>query len=151
MHQPRGRSGNAIARSFSKAMMNPDGANVIYDASSFSVNHQQLENYLRKVKNRFPKIGKPVYAGGYQSFFDITPDLKFILGKDTKATNLFHCLGAGQALKYAPVFGEIIADLVNKGRIQDAQIDISEFSIARFNDKAIGEFWMAETDNINSL
>ena len=151
MHQPRSRSGNAIARSFSRAMMNPEGANVIYDASSFSVNHQQLDHYLNKVENRFPKLGKAIYAGGYQSFFDITPDLKFILGKDTKAPNLFHCLGAGQALKYAPVFGEIIADLVTKGRIQDTQIDISEFSIARFNDKAISEFWKTETDNNNSL
>ena len=104
-----------------------------------------------KVENRFPKVGKAIYAGGYQSFFDITPDLKFILGKDTKAPNLFHCLGAGQALKYAPVFGEIIADLVTKGRSQDAQIDISEFSIARFKDKSISEFWKIETANNNSL
>jgi len=151
MHQPRARSGNAIARSFSRAMMNPQGANVIYDASSFSVNHQQLDHYLNKVENRFPKVGKAIYAGGYQSFFDITPDLKFILGKDTKAPNLFHCLGAGQALKYAPVFGEIIADLVTKGCSQDAQIDISEFSIARFKDKSISEFWKIETADNNSL
>lgn len=131
--------------------MNPQGANVIYDDSSFSVNHQQLDHYFLKVENRFSKLGKAIYAGGYQSFFDITPDLKFILGKDTKAPNLFHCLGAGQALKYAPVFGEIIADLVTKGRSQDAQIDISEFSIARFNDKTNSEFWKTETDNNHSL
>jgi sarcosine oxidase subunit beta len=143
MHQPRSRSG--------RAMMNPQGANVIYDASSFSVNHQQLDHYFKKVENRFPKLGKAIYAGGYQSFFDITPDLKFILGKDTKAPNLFHCLGAGQALKYAPVFGEIIADLVTKGRSQDAKIDISEFSIARFDHKTISEFWRTETDNNHSL
>lgn len=151
MHQPRSRLGNAIARSFSRAMMNPEGANVIYDASSYSVNHQQLDHYLQKVENRFPKLGKAIYAGGYQSFFDITPDLKFILGKDTKAPNLFHCLGAGQALKYAPVFGEIIADLVTKGHIQDVQFDISEFSMARFNEKAASEFWKTETDNNHSL
>ena len=151
MHQPRSRSGNSIARSFSRAIMNPEGANIIYDASSFSVNHQQLDHYLQKVENRFPKLGKAIYAGGYQSFFDITPDLKFILGKDTKAPNLFHCLGAGQALKYAPVFGEIIADLITKDRIEDSQIDISEFSIARFNDKAISEFWTTTTNNGYSL
>jgi sarcosine oxidase, subunit beta len=153
MHQPRSRSGKAIARSFSKAVMNPDGANIIYDASSFSVNHQQLENYLRKVENRFPKLGKAVYAGGYQSFFDITPDLKFILGKDSTVANLFHCLGAGQALKYAPVFGELIADLVTKGTTQYTDIDISEFSLARFYDKPISEFWQTDTgtDNSNSL
>lgn len=151
MHQPRSRSGNDIARSFSKAVMNPEGANIIYEASNFSVNHQQLENYLKKVENRFPKLGKAVYAGGYQSFFDITPDLKFILGKDNTVANLFHCLGAGQALKYAPVFGELIAELVIKGITQYPDIDISEFSIARFYDKPISEFWVANTGNSNSL
>jgi sarcosine oxidase, subunit beta len=151
MHQPRSRSGADIARSFSRAVMNPEGANVIYDASSYSVNHQQLDHYLKKVENRFPKIGKAVYAGGFQSFFDITPDLKFILGKDTQAPNLYHCLGAGQALKYAPVFGEVIADLVTRDRIQDSEIDLGEFSIARFNNKTLGEFWKAESNNNNSL
>lgn len=141
MHQPRSRAPNAIARTFGRSMMNPEGANVIYDASSFNVNHQQLEHYLRKVENRFPKLGKPVYAGGFQSFFDITPDLKFILGKDTKAPNLFHCLGAGQALKYSPVLGEVIADLVFSNKVKDPKIDISEFSIKRFEGKPIDSFW----------
>jgi sarcosine oxidase, subunit beta len=151
MHQPRARSGNSIARSFSKTMLNPEGANVIYDASSFSVNHQQLEHYLKKVENRFPKLGKAVYAGGYQSFFDITPDLKFILGKNNKVENLFHCLGAGQALKYAPIFGELIADLVIHGTTQYHDIDINEFSLSRFNDKPISEFWKTNNNNSNSL
>jgi hypothetical protein len=31
------------------------------------------------------------------SYFDITPDLKFILGKDDHVANLFHVLGAGIA------------------------------------------------------
>jgi len=39
-------------------MMNPQGANVIYDASSFSVNHQQLDHYFKKVENRFPNLVK---------------------------------------------------------------------------------------------
>ncbi|WP_394754571.1 NAD(P)/FAD-dependent oxidoreductase [Crenothrix sp.] len=147
MHQPRSRSGKEIARSFSRALMNPEGANVIYDALNFSVNPQKLDHYLKKVENRFPKLSKAIYAGGYQSFFDITPDLKFILGKDAQVNNLFHCLGAGQALKYAPVFGELIADLVTKGSTQYPDIDISEFSIGRFQDKAMEQFWTTDTDN----
>lgn len=87
MHQPRSRNAKDIARAFSRTAMNPEGANLIYDALSFNVTHQQLDNYLGKVINRFPKIGKPVYAGGYHSFFDITPDLKFILGADSRLTN----------------------------------------------------------------
>jgi sarcosine oxidase subunit beta len=132
MHQPRSRNVKDIARSFSRTTMNPEGANVIYDALSFNVTHQQLDNYLAKVTNRFSKIGKPVYAGGYHSFFDITPDLKFNLGSDIQFKNLYHCLGAGQALKYAPIFGEIIAELIIEGSLSSKSIDIKGFSIARF-------------------
>ncbi|WP_415879547.1 NAD(P)/FAD-dependent oxidoreductase [Methylomonas sp. TEB] len=151
MHQPRSRNGKDIARSFSRAVMNPEGANVIYDALSFNVTHQQLDNYLGKVINRFPKIGKPVYAGGYHSFFDITPDLKFILGQDTQLTNLYHCLGAGQALKYAPIFGEIIADLIIEGHVNSKSIDIAEFSIDRFSNNDISQFWQSNALKKNSL
>lgn len=149
MHQPRRRKGRDIARSFSRASMNPDGANVIYDALSFNVNHQQLDTYLGKVQNRFPDIGKPVYAGGYQSFFDITPDLKFILGADDCCKNLYHCLGAGQALKYAPIFGELIAELVVEKRIVTKDINIEDFSIARFSGKDLSAFW--QYDQSDSL
>ncbi|PKD39194.1 FAD-dependent oxidoreductase [Methylomonas sp. Kb3] len=151
MHQPRSRNAKDIARSFSRAVMNPEGANVIYDALSFNVTHQQLDNYLGKVINRFPKIGKPVYAGGYHSFFDITPDLKFILGPDTQLTNLYHCLGAGQALKYAPIFGEIIADLIIEGHVNSKSIDIAEFSIDRFSNNDISQFWQSNALKKNSL
>lgn len=141
MHQPRRRKGPEIARSFSRASMNPEGANVIYDALSFDVNHQQLDAYLGKVQNRFPGIGKPVYAGGYQSFFDITPDLKFILGADNVIYNLYHCLGAGQSLKYAPIFGELMAELIVDERIITKDADIGEFSIARFAEQPLSDFW----------
>ena len=151
MHQPRSRNLKDIARSFSRTAMNPEGANVIYDALSFNVTHQQLDKYLGKVINRFPKIGKPVYAGGYHSFFDITPDLKFILGQDTQFNNLYHCLGAGQALKYAPIFGEIIADLITQGSTISNSLDIDEFSIARFSNNNLSGYWQADALKQNSL
>jgi glycine/D-amino acid oxidase-like deaminating enzyme len=151
MHQPRSRNVKDIARSFSRTAMNPEGANVIYDALSFNVTHQQLDNYLGKVINRFPKIGKPVYAGGYHSFFDITPDLKFILGADTQFTNLYHCLGAGQALKYAPIFGEIIADLITEGSVILNAINIEEFSIGRFSNNDLSRYWQTNALTQNSL
>ncbi|WP_235185861.1 NAD(P)/FAD-dependent oxidoreductase [Methylomarinum vadi] len=151
MHQPRSRSPKDIASSFSRALMNPEGANVIYDASSFNVNYQQLEDYLLKVQQRFPNIGRPVYAGGYRSFFDITPDLKFILGPDHRSTNLYHCLGAGQSLKYAPIFGEIIARLITgTGKVKE-DIDITEFSIERFSKKPISDFWQGTEQDAQAL
>ena len=151
MHQPRSRNAKDIARAFSRTAMNPEGANLIYDALSFNVTHQQLDNYLGKVINRFPKIGKPVYAGGYHSFFDITPDLKFILGADSRLTNLYHCLGAGQSLKYAPIFGEIIAELITEGRVRSDSITIDEFSVARFSNNELSRYWQVDVLNKNSL
>ena len=50
--------------------------------------------------------------------FDITPDLRFILGGDSKFNNLFHNLGSGQAMKYCPVLGESIAEeIMNENNI----------------------------------
>jgi glycine/D-amino acid oxidase-like deaminating enzyme len=151
MHQPRRRQSKDIASSFSRASMNPEGANVIYDALSFNVHHQQLEDYLGKVTSRFPKIGHPVYAGGYHSFFDITPDLKFILGLDTQIRNLYHCLGAGQALKYAPILGELIADLILEQPTTSASINLQEFSISRFASKDFADYWRTESAQQNAL
>lgn len=147
MHQPRKRNLAQISASFSHSLMNPLGSDIIYDASNYAVTYAQLQHYSDKVINRFPAIGKPLYAGGYVSYFDITPDLKFILGKDTQIENLYHCLGGGQALKYAPAFGELIAELIITGKTQE--FDLSEFSISRFGTKNLADFW-SKKENILS-
>lgn len=139
MHQPRKRGEHNIAACFGRSSMNPAGADIIYDASNYAVTQQQLENYSQKVRNRFPSVGRPIYGGGYVSYFDITADLKFILGADNKIKNLFHVLGSGQALKYAPVFGELIADLIERG--ESPLADVTEFSIARFENSRFPEYW----------
>lgn len=143
MHQPRERGSYKIAASFGRSLMNPAGADIIYDAGNYAVTQQQLARYSEKVRDRFPAMGRPIYGGGYVSYFDITPDLKFILGPDDQVKNLFHALGAGQALKYAPIFGELIAELLLEGRNRD--VDLSEFSIARFAGKPLREFWRSES------
>lgn len=73
------------------------------------------------------------------SYFDITPDIKFILGPDSRISNLLHCLGAGQALKYAPIFGELLSELILEDKTQE--FDLSEFSIRRFTENSLKEFW----------
>jgi sarcosine oxidase, subunit beta len=90
-----------------------------------------------------------VYGSGYRSYFDITPDLKFILGPDTKVPNLVHCLGAGQSFKYAPVFAEIMADAVTGGT---AYANLAApFSISRFDQSYMQAFWNQVAGNDNSL
>lgn len=49
--------------------------------------------------------------------------------------NLYHCLGGGQALKYAPVFGELIAESILRGSPDYQGLTLDEFSIARFDMK----------------
>lgn len=151
MHQPRDRAPAAIAAAFGRSLMNPAGADVIFDATNYAVTQAQLSAYLDKVRDRFPKAGSPLYAGGYVSFFDITPDLKFVLGPDADIENLVHCLGAGQALKYAPVFGEIIADFILSGRPADATLDWNEFSAVRFKQKPLASFWSGRSGDAGTL
>jgi glycine/D-amino acid oxidase-like deaminating enzyme len=150
MHQPRQRDTDSIASTFGRSLMNPAGADVILDAANYAVTHDQLSSYVHKVKSRFPQIGAPVYAGGYVSFFDITPDLKFVLGADPDIANLLHCLGAGQALKYAPIFGELIAELVADGKPADKTLDLSEFSVARCRGKSGSALWPKRSSGIHA-
>ena len=79
-----------------------------------------------------PSFTNAIYAGGFNSYFDVTPDLQFILGRDHMHPTLVHCLGAGQAFKYAPVLGEIVSDMVVHGSVQYAGINLDAFSIERF-------------------
>jgi glycine/D-amino acid oxidase-like deaminating enzyme len=147
MHQPRERITAKIASNFLEENKNllP---NDIYNVDYLNLPQTTVDNYAQKIKNRFPKIETPVFIGGYMSFFDITPDLNFILGNDDKIHNLIHCLGAGQALKYAPIFGEIIADVALYG--ESKQYNIDEFSIKRFNASTLNEYFASTTENKNA-
>ncbi len=147
MHQPRERITAKIAENFLEEEKNlaPDN---IYDNEYLNLPQATVDDYAEKIKNRFPKIEAPVFIGGYTSFFDITPDLNFILGNDDKINNLVHCLGAGQALKYAPIFGEIIAEVAIYGKSK--QYNIDEFSIKRFNASSLDHYFASKTENKNA-
>jgi glycine/D-amino acid oxidase-like deaminating enzyme len=90
-----------------------------------------------------------IFGSGYRSYFDITPDLKFILGPDPRVPNLVHCLGAGQSLKYAPVFAEAMADFVVGGGETAKLMD--SFSIARFDERYMSAFWAQVAGRHHSL
>ena len=109
-HQPRKRSVYEIAKNFLNDLTSVNGGEYLNEPMNQSLAYNQIKNYEDISKKRFSNIDKTVYASGYRSFFDITPDLRFILGKDSKFSNLFHNLGSGQAMKYCPVLGESIAE-----------------------------------------
>lgn len=86
---------------------------------------------------------------GIVLFFDVTPDLRFILGPDPRVPNLIHSLGAGQAFKYAPVLGEMMASfIVGGGPLADLG---KPFSISRFDDRYMADFWSKVSGSDNTL
>ena len=75
--------------------------------------------------------------------------LKFIIGKDDKLGNLFHCLGSGQCFKYSPVFGELIAAAITGDGVFIAEINA--VSISRFDDNYMKNFWDQVSGSENTL
>ena len=119
--------------------------------SCFIFSFKKQINYEDISKKRFSNIDKTVYASGYRSFFDITPDLRFILGKDSKYTNLFHNLGSGQAMKYSPVLGESVAEEIMNESLVTKKFDYKKFNINRFGDDYMKEFWNLVQGEENTL
>jgi sarcosine oxidase subunit beta len=137
MHQPRDRRSAAIARSFSRESTEAASPDIILEPSNYLTHHGLLDPYRAKLQHRFPEMGPPIFAGGFVSYFDITPDLNFILGPDNRIENLVHCLGAGVGFKFAPLFGQIISDMILDRQVPE---NLAEFSIARFKDRPLEDF-----------
>ena len=150
-HQPRKRSVYEIAKNFLNDLTSVNGGEYLNEPMNQSLAYNQIKNYEDISKKRFSNIDKTVYASGYRSFFDITPDLRFILGKDSKFNNLFHNLGSGQAMKYCPVLGESIAEeILNEPDVID-RFDYKKFNINRFSDDYMKEFWNLVQGEENTL
>lgn len=149
MHQPRKRAIRETARAFAENPLTLIGADFIVDPTNQGLGYTQIKVYEEIARRRFKNIDKTVYGSGYRSYFDITPDLKFILGPDHRVPNLVHCLGAGQAFKYTPVFGEIIADFVTGGT-EYAKL-AADFSISRFDEQYMANFWERVAGSDNTL
>ena len=151
IHQPRDRSTASIARSFAEEPTSMKGADVFFDSSNFTASYSETNKYAEMIRDRFPHTSPYIFNGGYISFFDITPDLKFILGNDKDVNNLYHCLGAGQAFKYAPIFGEILSDLILKRKTKIKNFNLEEFSIKRFYKPKMRKFWADVHGSKNTL
>ncbi len=150
-HQPRKRSVYEIAKSFVNDLTSVNGGEYLNEPMNQSLAYGQIKNYEDISKKRFSNIDKTVYASGYRSFFDITPDLRFILGKDSKYSNLFHNLGSGQAMKYAPVLGESVSEeIMNENKVT-SNFNYRKFNISRFGDDYMKQFWNLVNGEDNTL
>ena len=149
MHQPRKRGSRETARAFSESPLSVLGADFINDPTNQTLGYSQMRIYEQLARQRFSNIDRTVYGSGYRSFFDVTPDLRFILGPDPRVPNLIHSLGAGQAFKYAPVLGEMMASfIVGGGPLADLG---KPFSISRFDDRYMADFWSKVSGSDNTL
>ena len=150
-HQPRKRSVYEIAKSFLNDLCAVNGGEYLNEPMNQSLAYSQIKNYEDIARKRFSNIDKTVYSSGYRSFFDITPDLRFILGKDNNFSNLYHILGSGQAMKYSPVLGEALAeDILGDNEMLD-KFDYKKFSISRFDDNYMDQFWNLVNGEDNTL
>ena len=150
-HQPRKRSVYEIAKNFLNDLTSVNGGEYLNEPMNQSLAYNQIKNYEDISKKRFSNIDKTVYASGYRSFFDITPDLRFILGKDSNFNNLYHNLGSGQAMKYCPVLGESIAEEVLNDSYYTKMFDYKKFNINRFSEDYMKEFWNLVQGEENTL
>ncbi len=149
MHQPRKRNMRETARVFAENPLTVIGADFVNDPTNQALGYTQIKLFEDIARRRFNNVDQTVYGSGYRSYFDITPDLKFILGPDHRIPNVIHCLGAGQSFKYAPVFGEIMADFVFG---DGAYADLAKsFSIDRFDQSYMQAFWDQVAGNDNAL
>lgn len=149
MHQPRKRAVHETSTTFADNPLSVIGADFINDPTNQIQNYSQIKLYEEIAHKRFKNLNNTVFSSGYRSYFDITPDLKFILGPDTKIKNLIHCLGSGQAFKFAPVFGEMMVQYVLKRGLLSKLGDA--FSINRFDAKYMKNFWSKVNGNEYSL
>ena len=150
-HQPRKRSVYEIAKNFLNDLTAVNGGEYLNEPMNQSLAYNQIKNYEDISKKRFSNIDKTVYASGYRSFFDITPDLRFILGRDSKVNNLFHNLGSGQAMKYTPILGEALAeDILGESSVK-SKFDYNKFKIDRFGEDYMKNFWNLVNGEENTL
>jgi sarcosine oxidase subunit beta len=88
------------------------------------------DEMLEKLEKRVPILKNGLYKGGWVSLYDITPDWHPVIDQ-VGPEGLFLVAGfSGHGFKLAPATGDMVADLVIKGK--SAVPDVQFFSYDRF-------------------
>ncbi len=70
----------------------------------------------RWLSTRLPDLATAKWLGGRQCLYTLTPDEHFVLGLHPDSPSVAVACGfSGHGFKFAPVIGEILADLVTTG------------------------------------
>ena len=85
------------------------------------------------IAHRFPVMEHGLAMGGYSGLYDATPDHHPILGAIAPYEGLFADFGwSGHGFKHSPLMGDIISDVILRGRSKD--YDITPFRWTRFKE-----------------
>ncbi|GIF70908.1 N-methyl-L-tryptophan oxidase [Asanoa siamensis] len=91
---------------------------------------------LAWLSRRLPALAGAKYLEAKPCLYTMTPDGDFILGQHPEAPNVAVAAGfSGHGFKFAPVVGEILADLAQTGHTLHT---IDQFAPGRFTAKATG-------------
>ncbi len=130
IHSRRRVESSFISNKFNVAAKHPDEIMKPGNDESAQL-ERDVRAYSRRIQARFGVEAKSINCSGASyRYFDITPDHRFILGSDNTIENLYHCVGAGQAMKYAPIFGQLLAKAICGESVSTPFHE--DFSIARF-------------------
>jgi len=118
----------------------------IVDPDSYNegADPDQIVKNAELIAHRFPVMEHGLAMGGYSGLYDATPDHHPILGAIAPYEGLFADFGwSGHGFKHSPLMGDIISDVILRGRSKD--YDITPFRWTRFreNDPVPSARWAA--------
>jgi sarcosine oxidase subunit beta len=112
-----------------------EASDEVNDPDNFNerVDINTLAEFGERAAMRYPAMERSHAASSYVSLYDITPDWHPIIDAVPGFEGLYVCAGgSGHGFKLAPAVGEMMANLVLKGKQPDD--DINLFSFNRFAD-----------------
>lgn len=140
--QPRVIVGDNISRCYFR----PEGSDLMLvgmrsqpgelskaDPESFQerIDPERIVKAGELICGRFPVMEHGDSMGGYASMYDMSPDGHFIIESVPERPGLITAAGfSGHGFKHSPVIGQIVAELVCEGKVEDW--DIEPFSSRRF-------------------
>jgi len=93
-----------------------------------------LEKVLAVAERRLPTLGDMPLAGGWQGYYEVTPDHNALIGEADRPARFLYATGfSGHGFLQGPAVGEIVRDLVLGRR---PFLDVTPLSAKRFAEAA---------------
>jgi glycine/D-amino acid oxidase-like deaminating enzyme len=94
------------------------------------------------IARRFPVMEHGLAMGGYAGLYDATPDRQPVLGAIPEYAGLYADFGwSGHGFKHAPVIGDLLSDLVLRGRAGGHDLTPFRWSRFREGDLLPSSYW----------